>query len=91
MRAGGQAARPIGRQESETTTLWKMDLKMQTLIPHHIDERQSDDRGIKAGWYAMRRDGTPRFGPFATRGECLVGIARFKDLPEPVLDRPGAY
>jgi hypothetical protein len=64
---------------------------MRNLIPRHIDEQESDNRGIKAGWYAMRRNGTPRFGPFASRGECLVGIARFKDAPEPRLDRAGLH
>jgi hypothetical protein len=56
---------------------------MRQLIPRHIDEQESDDRGIKEGWYAMRRNGTPRLGPFASRGECLVGIAQSKDQPEP--------
>ncbi|MEA2994839.1 MAG: hypothetical protein QOG74_388 [Alphaproteobacteria bacterium] len=55
---------------------------MRPLIPRHIAEQESDDRGIKEGWYAMRRNGTPRFGPFASRGECLVGIAQSKDEPE---------
>lgn len=62
---------------------------MRHLIPRHIDEQESDDRGIKEGWYAMRRNGTPRFGPFASRGECLVGIAQSKDEPEPRSHRPG--
>ena len=56
---------------------------MRVLIPRHIAEQESDDRGIKEGWYAMRRNGTPRFGPFASRGECLVVIAQSKDEPEP--------
>jgi hypothetical protein len=62
---------------------------MQHLIPRHIDEGESDDRGIKEGWYAMRRNGTPRFGPFASRGACLVGIAQSKDEPERRAIGPG--
>jgi hypothetical protein len=64
---------------------------MRPLIPRHIAEQESDDRGIKEGWYAMRRNGTPRFGPFASRGECLVVIAQSKDEPEPRSDRTGLH
>jgi hypothetical protein len=64
---------------------------MRSLIPRHIAEQESDDRGIKTGWYAMRRNGTPRFGPFASRGECLVGIAQSKDEPEPRRRPPGLH
>ena len=39
----------------------------------------------------MRRNGTPRFGPFASRGECLVVIAQSKDEPEPRSDRTGLH
>jgi hypothetical protein len=64
---------------------------MRPLILRHIAEQESDYRGIKEGWYAMRRDGTPRFGPFASRGECLVVIAQSKDEPEPRSDRTGLH
>ena len=56
---------------------------MNNLIPRHINEHESDNRGIKDGWYAMRRNGTLRFGPFASQDECAVGIAQSKDEPEP--------
>lgn len=64
---------------------------MRHLIPRHIAEQESDERGIKEGWYAMHRNGTPRFGPFASRGECLVGIAQSKDAVEPRSYRPGVH
>lgn len=40
------------------------------LSPHYINERQSDIRGIKDGWYSMDDAGTLRFGPFFSRQEC---------------------
>jgi hypothetical protein len=39
--------------------------------PHYINEHQSDVRGIKAGWYAMEKDGSLVSGPFAHREDCL--------------------
>src|SRR6476620_4854921 len=31
--------------------------KMQNLTPRHINKQESDNRSIKEGWYAMRRNG----------------------------------
>jgi hypothetical protein len=46
------------------------------LVAHCVNERESDMRNIKEGWYAVRRDGVIGFGPFATQAECLLKIAR---------------
>jgi len=40
----------------------------------YVNERQSDLRGIKDGWYAMRADGALAFGPFCNREACLSQI-----------------
>ena len=46
-------------------------------IPHYINDRQSDIRGIKPGWYAMAEDGDLSFGPFSNRENCLTRISQF--------------
>jgi hypothetical protein len=56
-----------------------MGLKMQNLIPRHINERESDNRSIKEGWYAMRRNGSLRLGPFLSREQCVVEISQAQD------------
>jgi hypothetical protein len=56
-----------------------MGLEMQHLIPRHINEQESDNRSIKEGWYAMRRNGSLRLGPFLRREECVVQISQAKD------------
>ena len=48
--------------------------KMDKPIPHHINERQSDIRGIKEGWYAMDKDGHVTSGPFSSREDCLKSV-----------------
>jgi hypothetical protein len=49
---------------------------MEDLLPRYINENESDNRSIKEGWYAMRRNGTVRLGPFSTRAECVTKIAQ---------------
>jgi hypothetical protein len=44
--------------------------------PHYINERQSDLRGIKEGWYAMDEHGKLLFGPFSNRENCLSRISQ---------------
>jgi hypothetical protein len=34
-----------------------MMVTMKEPLPHHVDESQSDMRGIKEGWYAIDDDG----------------------------------
>ena len=46
--------------------------------PCYVNERQSDLRGIKSGWYAMEGDGSLSFGPFANRENCMTRIFQFK-------------
>ena len=43
----------------------------------YVNERQSDLRGIKDGWYAMSADGALAFGPFCNRESCLSRIFQF--------------
>jgi hypothetical protein len=51
------------------------------MMTHHtaeyMNERQSDLRGIKDGWYAVNADGTLAFGPFFNRETCLSRILQF--------------
>jgi hypothetical protein len=50
------------------------------MTPHtaqYVNERQSDLRGIKDGWYAMSADGALAFGPFSNREACLSRIFQF--------------
>lgn len=46
---------------------------MDYFIPYYINERQSDIRGIKCGWYTMDERGRLGFGPFSSACECLDG------------------
>jgi hypothetical protein len=41
------------------------------IVPHYINESQSDMRGIKPGWYAMDDEGNLVSGPFSSRGKCV--------------------
>ena len=43
-------------------------------VPYYVNERQSDIRAIKPGWYGLERNGKLSFGPFSTQGNCLTGI-----------------
>ncbi len=56
---------------------------MNNLTSRHIDENESDNRGIKGGWYAMRRNGSLRLGPFSCQEECLTAIAQTPPEPAP--------
>lgn len=50
---------------------------MSVYTPQYINERQSDMRGVKDGWYAMDGDGGLAFGPFFNRETCLSRIFQF--------------
>ena len=39
-------------------------IAMKNLTPRYINETESDNRGVKEGWYALRRNGSLRLGPF---------------------------
>jgi hypothetical protein len=43
-------------------------------IPHYINERRSDLRGVKEGWYAIDEHGGLVFGPFSNQETCLTRI-----------------
>jgi len=45
-------------------------------IPHYINERQSDLRGVKEGWYAIDEHGGLLSGPFSNQEKCLTRISR---------------
>lgn len=49
---------------------------MNDHTPCYVNERQSDLRGIKDGWYAMDGDGILSFGPFSNRETCLTRISQ---------------
>lgn len=50
---------------------------MNQHTPCYINERQSDLRGIKDGWYAVDANGVLAFGPFFNRETCLSRIVQF--------------
>jgi hypothetical protein len=64
---------------------------MKNLTARHIDENEARNRAVGEGWYAMRRDGTLRLGPFSTRDECLSEIARSISEPAPRRYWPGVH
>ena len=45
-------------------------------IPHYVNERQSDIRAIKPGWYGMESNGKLSSGPFPNQERCLTGITQ---------------
>ena len=45
-------------------------------VPYYVNERQSDIRAIKPGWYAVERNGKLSSGPFPSQEECLTGITQ---------------
>ena len=45
-------------------------------IPHYVNERQSDIRAIKPGWYGMESNGKLSSGPFPNQEKCLTGITQ---------------
>jgi hypothetical protein len=49
---------------------------MTNSIPHYINERQSDLRGVKEGWYAMDEHGNFLSGPFSNQENCLTRISQ---------------
>jgi len=44
--------------------------------PHYINERQSDLRAVKEGWYATDEHGHLLLGPFSSREICLTRISK---------------
>ena len=50
---------------------------MTLLTAQYVNERQSDLRGVKDGWYAMDAAGALAFGPFFNRETCLSRILQF--------------
>ena len=64
---------------------------VNNLTPRHIDDDESDNRSIKAGWYAMRRNGSLRLGPFSSREQCLAEIATAQPEPAPRSYWPGVH
>jgi hypothetical protein len=47
---------------------------MALLTAQYVNERQSDLRGVKDGWYAIDAAGALAFGPFFNREICLTRI-----------------
>jgi hypothetical protein len=45
-------------------------------IPHYVNERQTDIRAIKPGWYGMESNGKLSSGPFPNQERCLTGVTR---------------
>jgi hypothetical protein len=53
-------------------------------IPYYINERQSDVRGIKCGWYTMDERGKLGSGPFLSPCECLGRKSAPENAPMPM-------
>ena len=49
---------------------------MTDLTAHYINKNQSEMRAIKAGWYAIEKDGNIS-GPSFSRGDCLKYLTPF--------------
>ena len=45
-------------------------------VPYYVNERQSEIRAIKPGWYGLERNGKLSSGPFSNQGNCLIGITQ---------------
>jgi hypothetical protein len=58
-----------------------MMMTMKKLLPHHIDESQSDIRGIKDGWFAIEDKGHLSSGPFLSREECVSKLTQPTNAP----------
>jgi hypothetical protein len=56
---------------------------MNNLTPRQIGDDESDNRSVKAGWYAIRRNGSIGLGPFSSREKCLAEIALAETEPAP--------
>jgi hypothetical protein len=52
-------------------------------IPYYVNERQSDVRGIKCGWYTMDERGKLGAGPFLSPSECLGSDSQPNESPVP--------
>jgi len=64
---------------------------MPNLTPHHINENESENRSVKAGWYAARLNGTLRSGPFLSRDECMTEIEKAVSEPSQCGDAPNVH
>ena len=53
-----------------TKPLGRLEIEMNFRIPHQVNERESDMRAIKDGWYAMNENGKLSFGPYSSREDC---------------------
>ena len=47
---------------------------MKNLTPRHVQEAESDRRGIKDGWYAINMNGRVFSGRFSSRAACQAHI-----------------
>jgi len=65
--------------------------EMGILTTRYVNEAESDNRGIKMGWYAMRRDGSLLLGPFMNQEDCAAEIAQTEDRSEPRGYNPGVH
>ena len=59
---------------NENLTVHFQEINTNHPAPHYINERQSDIRGIKDGWYAMEKNGHLVSGPFSCREDCLTVV-----------------
>ena len=66
-------------------------IEMNNLTTRYINENESDNRGVKEGWYALRRNGSLRLGPFLSREQCLAEIAQATREPAPRSYWPGVH
>jgi hypothetical protein len=58
-------------------------IRMNYFIPYYVNERQSDVRGIKCGWYTMDERGKLGAGPFLSPSECLGSDLQPNETPVP--------
>jgi hypothetical protein len=51
-------------------------LNVMNINPRHINEVESDRRGVKDGWYSVDATGKLGRGPFSNREDCATHIKR---------------
>jgi len=53
---------------------------MKNLAPQHVNDVESDRRGVKEGWYAISVTGKLLGnGPFSSREDCSADIKRLQE------------
>lgn len=58
-------------------------MNVMNIKPRHINEVESDRRGVKDGWYSVDAAGKLVRGPFSNREDCAFHIKRQQAAVDP--------